>query len=79
MTATGTGIGVDSGQQDGHGDPAMYRLPFGEWIRKAFGLEPPKYARMCMFRSRFPCNGHCWMEHRCMVAERVRESDARSN
>lgn len=57
----------------GHGDEEARRLPFGEWVREGFGLEPPKYSRLCMFRSPFPCNGCCWMNHKCMVAEKVRE------
>lgn len=67
---------MGGGEVCGHGDQSMRGLPFGEWVRRGFGLEPPKYSRLCMFRNPFPCNGHCWMEHKCTVAERVRESDA---
>jgi hypothetical protein len=60
----------------GHGDPKMRRLTTAEWIKTCFGWEPPARKRECMFRSVFPCNGHCRMYRRCLVAERARADDA---
>jgi hypothetical protein len=53
----------------------MRRMSVGEWVRFCFGLSPPARARQCMFRSVFPCNGHCRMYRKCLVAERVRADD----